>query len=140
MFKNYGIWVKKANQLKKSLLDVFGDGLGSFWNSVSGEFPREDKLNSGLDFSGWESSSFVESNELWTFGGNSVEDIVNEGVHDVHGFLWDSDIWVHLLEDLVDIDGEGLNSSSSGFSVSCFSSGCFGHNSNYYEPASNKHT
>ena len=42
---------------------------------------------------------------------------MNEWIHDVHGFLWDSDVGVDLLEDFVDVDGEGLNSSSSGFSV-----------------------
>jgi hypothetical protein len=48
---------------------------------------------------------------------------VDEGVHDVHGLLGDSDVGVHLLEDLVDVDGEGLNSSSSGLAVSSGSGG-----------------
>jgi len=43
---------------------------------------------------------------------------VDERVHDVHGLLGDSDVGVDLLEDLVDVDGEGLNSSSSNFPVS----------------------
>ena len=43
---------------------------------------------------------------------------MDEGVHDVHGLLGDADVGVDLLEDLVDVDGEGLNSSSSGFLVS----------------------
>ena len=42
---------------------------------------------------------------------------MNEGVHDVHGLLGDADVGVYLLEDLVDVDGEGLDSSSSGFLV-----------------------
>ena len=49
---------------------------------------------------------------------------MDEGVHDVHGLLGDSDVGVDLLEDLVDVDGEGLNSSSSGLLVLrslCFS-------------------
>ena len=52
---------------------------------------------------------------------------MDEGVHDVHGFLGDADVGVDLLEDLVDVDGEGLNSSSSGFLVSfdCFGFGHF---------------
>jgi len=29
---------------------------------------------------------------------------MDERVHDVHGFLGDSDVGVHLLEDLVDIN------------------------------------
>jgi len=109
--------------LTKSLLNVFGDGFGSFRNGMSGKFSGEDELDSRLDLSGRKSSSLVESDELGSFGGNSVEGVVDEGVHDVHGLLWDSDVGVHLLEDLVDVDGEGLDSSSSGFLVG---SGFFG--------------
>jgi len=97
------------------LLDVFGDGFGSFWDGMSCEFSGEDELNSRLDFAGRKSSSLVESDELGSFSGNSVEGIMNEWVHDVHGFLGDTNVGVHLLEDLVNIDGEGLDSSSSGF-------------------------
>ena len=126
---------------ERSYLDVFGDGFSSFRDGVSSEFSWKDKLDSWLNLTGWKSSSFVESNEFWSFSGNSVESIVNERVHDVHGFLWDSDVWVDLLEDLVDIDWEGFNSSSSGFLVSSFSGGwCFSHFdfdlTIYYKPIS----
>ena len=104
-------------------MDVFSDGLGSFRDSVSGKFSGEDELDSRLDFPRGESSSLVESDEFGSFGGDSVEGIMDEGVHDVHGLLGDTDVGVYLLEDLVDVDGEGLNSSSSGFLVS---SGAFG--------------
>ncbi len=112
------------------MLDVFGDGFSSFGNSVSGEFSWEDKFDSWLNFSGWQSSSLVESNQFWSFSGDSVEGVVNEGVHDVHGFLGNTNIGVDLLEDLVDIDGEGLDSSSSwgsadfSFSLCSFFSHC----------------
>ena len=119
------------HQLKdeiKSYLDVFGDGFGSFRDGVSGKFSGEDELDGRLDLSGWESSSLVESDELGSFSGDSVESVVDERVHDVHGFLWDSDVGVDLLEDLVDVDGECLNSSSSDFSVGDFGGGwCFSH-------------
>ena len=111
--------------MERSLLDVFSDGFSSFRNSVSGEFSGEDELDSWLDLTGRECSSFVESNELWTFSGDSVESVVDERVHDVHGFLWDSDVGVDLFEDFVDVDGEGLNSSSSDFSFTWFSCGWF---------------
>ena len=71
----------------ESLLNVFGDGLGSFRNGMSGKFSGEDELDSGLNLSGRKSSSLVESDELGSFGGNSVEGVVDEGVHDVHGLL-----------------------------------------------------
>jgi hypothetical protein len=44
---------------------------------------------------------------------------VDEGVQNVHGLLGHSDVRVHLLENLVDVDWEGLDSSSSSFSVGC---------------------
>ena len=54
---------------------------------MSGEFSGEDELDSGLNLSGRKSSSLVESNKLGSFSGNSVEGIMDEGVHDVHGLL-----------------------------------------------------
>ena len=60
------------------------------------------------------------------------EDIVDERVHDGHGSLGDTGLWMNLLEDSVDVDGEGFGSSvssgwggflswgvSSGFSWHC---------------------
>jgi hypothetical protein len=85
---------------------------------VSGELSGEDELDGRLDFPGGESSSLVEPDELGSLSGNAVEGVVDEGVHDVHGLLGDTDVGVHLLQDLVDVDGEGLNSSSSGLAVS----------------------
>jgi hypothetical protein len=99
------------------LLDVFSDGLGSLRNGVSGELSGEDELDSGLDFPGGESSPLVEADELGALSGDAVEGVVDEGVHDVHGLLGDADVGVHLLEHLVDVDGEGLNSSSPDFAV-----------------------
>ena len=52
----------------------------------------------------------VVSDELGGFVGDLLEDVVDEGVHDGHGSLGDTSLWVNLLEDSVDIDGEGLNS------------------------------
>ena len=125
MFGFVDLLIKKMRNLShiESLLDVFGDGFSSFRNGVSGKFSGEDELDSRLDLTGRKSSSLVESDELWSLSGDSVEGVVDEGVHDVHGLLWDSDVGVHLLEDLVDVNGEGLNSSSSGFLVG---SGFFG--------------
>ena len=84
---------------------------------MPGEFSGEDELDGRLDLSGGEGSPLVEPDQLGSFGGDPVEGVVDEGVHDVHGFLGDADVGVHLLEDLVDVDREGLHSSSSGFAV-----------------------
>lgn len=90
------------------------------WQVLRGGY----ELDSRLDLSGWESSSFIESDEFRSFSGNSVESIMNERVHDVHGFLGDTNVGVHLLKNFVDVDREGLDSSSSGFLVSFGGFGC----------------
>ena len=63
-----------------------------------------------MDLSGAEGVLFIISDELGSLSSNLLVDIVDEGVHDAHGSLGDSSVWVDLLEDSVDIDGEGLGS------------------------------
>jgi len=100
------------------LLDVFGDGLGSLRDGVSGELSGEDELDGRLDFPRGEGSPLVEPDELGALSGDPVEGVVDEGVHDVHGLLGDADVGVDLLQHLVDVDREGLDSSPPGFAVS----------------------
>ena len=109
---------------------VLGDGLGALRDGVLGELTWEDESDGGLDLSGGESVASVESDETGRFSRNSVEDIVDEGVHDAHGSLGDAELGVDLLEDSVDVDGESLLSSSSlllasGLCGCSFSSGHF---------------
>ena len=82
---------------------------------MSGQLSGEDELDGRLDFPGRKSSSLVESDQLGSLSSHTVEGVVDEGVHDVHGLLGDTDVGVYLLQHLVDVDREGLNSSSSGF-------------------------
>lgn len=77
-----------------------------------GEFSWEEELDGGLDLFGGEGSSFVVSDQLGGLESDSLEDVVDEGVHDVHGLLADADVAVDLFQDLVDVEGEGLASSS----------------------------
>ena len=74
------------------------------------ELSGKEESDGSLDLSGGESVLLVVSDELSRLGGNLLEDIVDEGVHDGHGFLGDSSLWVNLLEDSVDVDGESLGS------------------------------
>ena len=75
-----------------------------------GELTWKEESDSGLDLSGGESVLLVISNELGGLDGDLFVDVVDERVHDGHGFLGDSGFWVNLLEDSVDVDGEGLGS------------------------------
>ena len=125
---DYKVHRDKRSNIKHSGL-VLGDGLGSLSDGVSGELSGEEESDSGLDLSGGEGGLLVVSNELGGLVGDSVEDIVDERVHDEHGLLGDSSLGVNLLEDLVDVDGEGLGSlglSLDDDSLSSLSGGVLG--------------
>ena len=92
--------------------DELGDGLGSFADGVLGELTWEEESDGGLDLTGGESVLLVVSDKSAGLSGDLLEDVVDEGVHDGHGSLGDSGLWVDLLEDSVDVDGESLGSLS----------------------------
>ena len=94
-----------------------GDGLGALSDGVLGELTGEEEADGGLDLAGGESVLLVVSDEAGALGSDLLEDIVDERVHDAHGSLGDAGLGVHLLEDTVDVDGEGLGSSSLGGSL-----------------------
>ena len=77
---------------------------------MSGKLSGEDESDGGLDFAGRESLSLVVSHESGGLTGDSLENVVDEGVHDAHGLLGDAGLGVDLLEDSVDVDSEGLDS------------------------------
>ena len=79
-----------------------------------GELTWEEESDGGLDLAGGESVLLVISDESSTLSGDLLEDVVDERVHDAHGSLGDAGLGVDLLEDSVDVDREGLGSSSLG--------------------------
>jgi hypothetical protein len=86
----------------------FGHGLCSFGHGVLGQFTGKHQANSGLDLSARQSGLLVVSGKLSGFGGDALEDIVDEGVHDRHTLLGDTSVGVDLLEDLVNVRGVTL--------------------------------
>ncbi len=91
-------------------LRVLRDGLGALGNGVLGELTGEEEADGGLDLAGGEGRLLVVADELGGLTGDLLEDIVDEGVHDAHGLLGDASLGVNLLEDTVDVDGEGFDS------------------------------
>ena len=75
----------------------FGHSLGAFTNSVLGEFTWEEKSDAGLDFATAKSAFLVVADELAAFKSDSLEEVVDEGVHGFHATLADSSVWVDLL-------------------------------------------
>jgi len=100
------VWyAQKSNSLGTIVLGTaeLGNSLGSLRDSMLGELTRKHKTNSSLDFAGRKGCLLVVGGKLSSLGGNSLEDIVDEGVHDGHALLGDTSVRVHLLEDLVDV-------------------------------------
>jgi len=87
---------------------VLGDGLGSLRDGVLGQLSGQEEPHSGLDLPGGDGGPLVVVGELAGLGGDALEQVVDEGVHDGHGLGGDTGVGVHLLQHLVDVDGVGL--------------------------------
>ena len=74
-----------------------------------GELAGEDKAHRRLDLAGGDGGLLVVAGELGGLGGELLEDVVDERVHDGHGLGGDADVGVHLLQDLEDVDLVGLH-------------------------------
>ena len=83
---------------------VFGDGFGAFTDSVLGKFSRKEEPDSGLDLPRCDGGSLVVVSQTRSFGSDAFENVVDEAVHDAHGFAGHTSIWMYLLQNLVDID------------------------------------
>ena len=78
-----------------------------------GKFTGKEKTNSSLDLATRDSRLLVVVSKLGGLGGNLLEDVVHEGVHDAHGFAGDTSLGVDLLQNLVDVHGVSLLSGLS---------------------------
>lgn len=87
---------------------VFGDSLGSFGDGVFGQLSGEQESHGSLDFPTGDGASLVVVGKARRFGSDSLKDIVDEGVHDRHGFAGNASVGVNLLQDFVDVNSEGL--------------------------------
>ena len=87
---------------------VLGDSLGSLRDSVLGQLSGEEETDSSLDFSGGDGGPLVVVGKTAGLSSNALKDVIDKGVHDAHGLGGDTSVGVHLLEDLVDVDGVGL--------------------------------
>jgi hypothetical protein len=70
-----------------------------------GQLTRKHQTNRGLDLSGGEGRLLVVASKTRGLRSDSLENIVDKGVHDGHPSLRDASVWVNLFEDLVDVAG-----------------------------------
>ena len=87
---------------------VLGDSLGALRDGMLGELSGEEEPDGGLDLPGGDGGPLVVVGEPGGLSGDALEDVVDKRVHDGHGLGGDAGVGVHLLEDLVDVDGIGL--------------------------------
>ena len=73
-----------------------------------GQLSGEEETDSGLDFSGGDGGPSVVVSQTGSLSSDSLEDIVDEGVHDGHSLGADSSVRVDLFQDFVDVDGVGF--------------------------------
>ena len=95
-------FLKKLNLLGGSVL---GDGLCALGHGVLGQLTGKKQPDGGLDFPGSDGGPLVVVSQTGSFSGDSLENVVDERVHDGHGLGGNSGIGVDLLEHLVDVDG-----------------------------------
>ena len=73
-----------------------------------GQLTGEEQPDGGLDFPGGDGGPLVVVGKTGGLGGDALEDVIDEGVHDGHGLGADTSVGVDLLQDLVDVDGVRL--------------------------------
>ncbi len=76
-----------------------------------GQFSRQNETNRSLDLARRQGGSLVVGSKLGGLSGNTLKDVIDKAVHDVHGLVADSNLWVNLLQDLVDVAAVGLGSA-----------------------------
>ena len=87
---------------------VLGDGLGALRDGVLGQFTRQEEADSSLDLPGGDGGSLVVVGKARSLGGDALEDVIHERVHDGHSLGRDTSVGVDLLQHLVDVDGVGF--------------------------------
>ena len=87
---------------------VLGHSLRPFADCVFAQFAGQVKADGCLDLAAGDGVLLVVVGQAGRLGGDTLEDVVHEGVHDAHGLAGDASVGVDLLQDLVDVDGVAL--------------------------------
>ena len=65
-----------------------------------GKLTGQEEPDGGLDLPGGDGGPLVVVGELAGLGGDPLEQVVDERVHDGHGLRRDPSVWMNLLQDL----------------------------------------
>jgi hypothetical protein len=97
-----------ANDWRLLGAGVLGDGLGALRDGVLGQLSRQEETDGGLDLPGRDGGALVVVRQATCLGGDALEDVIDERVHDAHRLGGDACVGVDLLQHLVDVDGVRL--------------------------------
>ena len=102
--------VRGSFRLHRLLLatGVLGHGLGALADCVFAQLARQVKSDGRLDLAAGDGVLLVVVGQAGRLGGDALEDVVHEGVHDAHGLAGDASVGMDLLQDLVDVDRVAL--------------------------------
>lgn len=89
---------------------VLGDGLRTLADGVLGELSGQQEADGRLYLATGDRRTTVVVGETRRLGGDALEDVVDEAVHDGHGLAADARVGMDLLQHLVDVDGIALPS------------------------------
>ena len=73
-----------------------GHGLGALRHGVLGQLAGQDEAHGGLDLARRHRRLLVVARQAGGLGGDLLEDVVDERVHDGHGLRRDARVGVHL--------------------------------------------
>ena len=73
-----------------------------------GQLSGQQESHRSLDLPGRDGRPLVVVGQTGRLGGDALEDVVDEAVHDRHGLAGHTGVGVDLLQDLVDVDGVRL--------------------------------
>ena len=79
---------------------VLGDGLGSLRDGVLGQLSGQEETDRGLDLARGDGGPLVVVSQTASLGGDTLEEVVDEGVHDGHGLGGHTGVGVDLLQHL----------------------------------------
>ena len=68
------------------------------------QFAGQKQPDGCLDLAGADGRLLVVVGKAGSFGGDALENVVDERVHDAHGFAGDTSVRVNLFQHLVDVD------------------------------------
>ena len=83
---------------------VLGDSLGALGHGVLGQLTGEEQTDGGLDLPRGNGGPLVVVSQTAGLGGDALEDVVHERVHDGHSLAGYTSVGMNLFQDLVDVE------------------------------------